>query len=650
MNMKRILILGLMVASLMLSVSGCKETSFPTHELYSSCKPYTRWWWFSSFVDKKDVRDQLVWLKDHEFGGVEIAWIYPMFLDSEKPHPDFLSPEWAEPVVYAKHVADSLGLGCDFTYGSLWPFNDVKLPAGDQTRNYFDTVEVARRPYTWDHPAEARILNHLDKDAFFRYADRMNSGLSEAYKGSKSGLFVDSWEVETDYLWTPGFGEAFMKEHGYDIEPYMKARTLENEENSDVKYDYMKTLSRFVMDEFYGPFAENARNTGTFSRAQCGGAPTDLLTAFTLVDIPETEAILYEPSFSKIAASAATLSSKQAVTSETFTCMYGWTSLRYKDGHGQSPHQGEEEIADLKLVCDALFANGTNQIIWHGFAFNKVGTTDNWFYTTCQVSTNPNDKLTGEPLTEFNRYMTKVSRYMRLGHNYSSLAVYIPLEDAWMGGPYPEEVTSKMAWALGEYEMRYITTPEQFKGMQPLWVNGHFLSTAEYDGTALHCGDALFSALYVDVDYMDYSSLESILRLAKEGLPVYVGHLPKEPGVNKTPGYQQALEELMSLPTVSSDPSVIAGSPLLEGDDLPDFWCRVDGDTYYIFIANPLSQKVSYPMEYRFAFTDKGSTRKVTVNHHGKSEEMTLDFRPMESILLKVTPAKVEKIDLEYHP
>ena len=120
--------------------------------------------------------------------------------------------------------------------------------------------------------------------------------------------------------------------------------------------------------------------------------------------------------------------------------------------------------------------------------------------------------------------------------------------------------------------------------------------------------------------------------------------------MNKTPGYQQALEELMSLPTVSSDPSVIAGSPLLEGDDLPDFWCRVDGDTYYIFIANPLSQKVSYPMEYRFAFTDKGSTRKVTVNHHGKSEEMTLDFRPMESILLKVTPAKVEKIDLEYHP
>jgi hypothetical protein len=53
------------------------------------------------------------------------------------------------------------------------------------------------------------------------------------------------------------------------------------------------------------------------------GAPTDLLTAFALVDVPETEALLYEPSFSKIAASAASLAGKKVVTAETFTCAYG---------------------------------------------------------------------------------------------------------------------------------------------------------------------------------------------------------------------------------------------------------------------------------------------------------------------------------------
>ena len=619
-------------------------------QLYGNHKPYTRWWWFSSEIDKNDVRDQLVWLKDHGFGGVEIAWIYPMFLSPDTPHPEFLSEGWSEPVVHAKKVADSLGLGCDFTYGSLWPFNDVLLPEGDETRTYFDSVEVAVRPYTWDHPKVSRILNHLDKNAFRRYADRMNSGLGEAYKGGKSGIFVDSWEVETDYLWTPGLGETFMSEHGYDIEPFMISRTLKDENNSDVRYDYMKTLSGYVMREFYEPFAENAREVGAFSRAQCGGAPTDLLTAFTLVDIPETEAILYEPSFSKIAASAAALAGKDAVTSETFTCMYGWTNLRYKDGHGQSPHQGEEQIADLKLVCDALFANGTNQIIWHGFPFNKVGRTDNWFYTTCQVSSNEENSLSGDNLTKFNDYMAEVSGYMRKGRTHSDLAVYIPLEDSWMGGAYPKEVTDKMPWALGEYELRYIQTPEQFKGMCPIWVNGHFLSTAEYGPDGLRCGDAVVKALYVDVEYMDFSSLETILRLAEGGLPTIVARRPKEPGRVKHEAYEGLMDKLLALPNVAGDSSVITAKPLLEGENLPDFWCREDGETLYIFLANPFSRIVSYPMEYGCAFKDTGSEAKVTLNHHGKSEELTLRFEPMESILLEVTRKGARRIDLGYTP
>ena len=618
--------------------------------LYSSCKPYTRWWWFSSEIDKNDVRDQLVWLKDHEFGGAEIAWIYPMFLDSAKAHPDFLSKEWSEPVVYAKKVADSLGLGLDFTYGSLWPFSDVNLPAGDGTRNYFDSVEIAKRPYTWDHPATARILNHLDKNAFFRYADRMNAGLSEAYKGSKSGLFVDSWEVETEYLWTPGFGDTFLLEHGYDIEPFMKEKTLMDKENANIFYDYMSTLSGYVMREFYGPFAENARKTGTFSRAQCGGAPTDLLTAFTLVDIPESETILYEPHFSKIAASAATLSKKEAVTAETFTCLYGWTSLRYKNGHGQSPHQGKEQFADLKLVCDALLANGVNQIIWHGFPFNKVGHTDNWFYTTCQVSTAEKDNLSGENLSRFNRYMTTVSEYMRRGRNYSDLAVYLPLEDSWMGGAYPKEVNEKMPWVWGQYELRYIDTPSSEKGRMPLWVNGHFLSKATYQDGKLFCGDAEFNSLYVDVEYMDKDALSSIVRLAGEGLPVLITRLPNEPGRVKHPEYQELLSKLKTLPTVFSDASSLPGKPLLEGDNLPDFWCREDEGTIFVFIANPLSDTISYPLEYKYAFQDTGSERMVTINHHGKSEPFTLRFAPMESLMLRIDSEGITQIDLGYIP
>lgn len=635
---------------------GCGNRNASVQEsteegLYSTYRPYTRWWWFSSEIDTNDVRDQLIWLNEHGFGGVEIAWIYPMFLDTAKAHPDFLSEEWSVAVNVAKRVADSLGMGCDYTYGTMWPFSDVELADGDQTRNYFDSVAIAERPLTWDHPKVARILNHLDKEAFGRYAARMNKGLKEAYKGRKSGLFVDSWEVETEYLWTPGFGKTFMAEHGYDVEPYMRDSLLLKKENAEVFYDYMHTLSGYVLREFYGPFAENAREMGAFSRSQCGGAPADLLTAFTLVDIPETEAILYEPSFSKIAASAAALGDKEAVTAETFTCAYGWTGLRYKNGHGHSPHQGQEQIADLKLICDALFANGTNQIIWHGFPFNKVGDTSNFFYTTCQVSTSELNNLSGNALTEFNRYMANVSEYMRKGKNYGELAVYMPLEDSWMNMAYPDEVRKLMPWVWGQYEMRYINTPEAFKGMQPLWVNEHFLKSATYGDGVLKCGAKEFKALYSDVEYMEMGALRSIVELAKKGLPVCIVRDPKEPGRNKHEAeYSGLLAELHGLPNVGTDASVLGITPLIEGEQLPDFWCRKEGETYYVFIANPMTQTITYPMTYCYAFTDKGATREVTVNHHGKSEQMTLMFKPMESILLKVTADKVEKVNLGFTP
>jgi len=642
---------AIIFAAVFISMASCgdkTDTSSSNDDLYYSCKPYTRWWWFSSEIDTNDVRDQLIWLKDNEFGGVEIAWIYPMFLDSATVHTAFLSPEWARPVVVAKRVADSLGLGCDFTYGTLWPFSDVDLPAGDQTRDYFDTVEPARRGYTWDFPREARILNHLDSNAFYRYAAKMNKGLADAYKGSRSGLFVDSWEVETQYLWTPGFDETFKIEHGYDIEPYLRDKTLLDESNAEVFYDYMHTLSGYVLREFYGPFAANARKVGAFSRAQCGGAPTDLLTAFALVDVPETEAILYEPSFSKIAASAATLADKPVVTSETFTCAYGWTSLRYQNGHGHSPYQGREQIADLKLICDALFANGTNQIIWHGFPFNKVGDTSNFFYTTCQISTSPLNNLNGDNLKAFNRYMTTVSQYMRKGKNYSDLAVYMPLEDAWMGGFYPDSVRKVKAFFWGEYEMRFINTPEAYKGLQPTWVNEHFLKTASFKNGELHCGAARFKALYCDVEYMELTALQEVLRLAKAGLPVCIAREPKEPGKVKHSEYAQVLAELLSCDNVKGDASAITAKPLIEGDNLPDFWCRKDGDTYYVFVANPMTQTIEYPFEYCYAFTDKGATRDITVNHHGKSEKITLTFKPMESLLMKIDKKGVQFIDLGF--
>ena len=149
---------------------------------------------------------------------------------------------------------------------------------------------------------------------------------------------------------------------------------------------------------------------------------------------------------------------------------------------------------------------------------------------------------------------------------------------------------------------------------------------------------------------MSYQSLADILRLAEAGLLVCLATLPEEPGVNKHADYQALVDRLLALPNVSRDASVFNGKPLFEGEDLPDFWCRRDGENLYAFFANPLSATVSYPVEYGYAFTDTGSTREVVVNHHGRSDAFTLDFRPMESILLEITPEGLRQISLGYIP
>jgi hypothetical protein len=125
--------------------TGIESEIPPIHHsrLFSDARPWTRWWWFAAEIKKDDIADNLVWLKNNGFGGVEIAWVYPlnrMKKDTVNytPRQPWLSPEWSEMVVYAKKCADSLGLGCDFTFGSLWPFGDTRVPREEATRSMTD--------------------------------------------------------------------------------------------------------------------------------------------------------------------------------------------------------------------------------------------------------------------------------------------------------------------------------------------------------------------------------------------------------------------------------------------------------------------------------------------------------------------------------
>ena len=619
-------------------------TSPPPNPFYKTSKPMVRWFWFATQIKERDVKYQLDWAKKQNFGGVEIAWLYPLHRyqewfarDYNRHYPvdtsaqKWLSPEWTSIVAYTRRYSDSIGLACDFTFGSAWPVAGLNIPKEYGTQIYGDSSFSQLLTFSWAWPENMRVINHMDAKAFALFAQPYQKAMKEVLKGPKTVLFTDSWEIKLNKknkLWTPGFDAAFKKKFGYDI----------IDSFPDVRYDYMLLLDDYVTNGFYKPYVKKCAEMGAWSRVQCLGAPTDVMSTYALPDIPETEAMLNNPNYSKIVSSAGCLSSKQVVSCESFTCMYGFPGTYLR----------KEQTADLKMVADALFANGVNQHVYCGMPFNPAGSDTIDFFATCYIG--PGGSLT-EELPAFNSYVEKVSGYLQSGKTYSDVAVYIPYEDAVMKGAYPPE--RQRVWVWGEYEMRYIHTPEEVAGYHPLWINRHFLEKAKFANGKLQVGDAAFSLLYVDVKYLDVRALKRILQLAKQGLPVCLKQLPAQPGALKSKDYSSYLRRLTELPQVSGNFQNLIGHPaLIQGDSLPEYWCRSNKDgSKYLFLAQWPSKNLQYPVYSGQSLATESKTMHVTLHANGKTRDLKLEFKPYQSLMLKIAPdGSIEFLDIGFVP
>lgn len=610
---------------------------------YSDSRPWTRWWWFATEIDKASIEDNLSWLKSNGFGGVEIAWVYPlnrMKKDTVNytPRQEWLSPEWTDMVTYAKSCADSLGLGCDFTFGSLWPFGDTKVPFNEATMNLLDPAWRQEISASWEYPRKGYVLDHLSRKAFNNYAERTGNALKPAMKGSTSALFCDSWEVETKFLSTPGFTDDFIRRYGYPLTGITDSLYSKSEPYASVRYDYMKLISERVINEFYRPFTQKSHALGGISRVQCSGAPCDIISAYAAVDVPESEALLYDPTYSNIVASAAALSGKKTVTCETFTCLYGWPR----------DHHSEEQVADLKLLADAVFANGVNQVFWHGKPYNPAGCDTVKFYASVHVG---KSGALAEDIPAFNNYLQKVSSFMKKGTNVADVAVYLPLEDSWKAGELPAE--KQFIWAWGEYEQRYTVFPEELKAYRPMWINQEFLLKAKVENKRLLVGDLSFSALYLDVKYLDIVSLRRIVELAVEGLQVCLKQIPAEPGfIKATREYNALVKNLSGFENIKSSWDKMENMhPFVTGTSSFDYWYRTDNGELYIFFANPKSKNLKFPLQYGQSLDTTTVTNLVNISFQGKEIPVELKFTPYQSLLKKINSrGEVADIDIEYLP
>ncbi|UOG73278.1 glycoside hydrolase family 2 protein [Hymenobacter tibetensis] len=84
-------------------------------------KPWTRWWWEGSAVNKEDLTRLLTQYQQAGLGGVEITTIYGV-KGAENQFINFLEPKWMDMLTHTLTEAGRLGMGVDMAQASGWPF------------------------------------------------------------------------------------------------------------------------------------------------------------------------------------------------------------------------------------------------------------------------------------------------------------------------------------------------------------------------------------------------------------------------------------------------------------------------------------------------------------------------------------------------
>ena len=127
-------------------------------------KPWTRWWWEGSAVDKPNLTVTMQQYQQVGLGGLEITPIYGV-KGAEDQFIDFLSPKWMEMLQYTLSEAKRLNLGIDMATGTGWPFGGPWVTDNDASKY------VAYKTYTLNGGQMLKDTIQYRQESFVRTAN-----------------------------------------------------------------------------------------------------------------------------------------------------------------------------------------------------------------------------------------------------------------------------------------------------------------------------------------------------------------------------------------------------------------------------------------------------------------------------------------------
>ncbi len=446
-------------------------------------------------------------------------------------------------------------------------------------------------------------LDHYSEEALNAYVVPFNNAF-KGREGKIRAIFNDSYEVYgTDF--TPNFFEEFQKLRGYDLKQQLPVllNETDNEVGNRIRSDYRQTIGELLLNKFDKPWTKWANSKNFKTKLQAHGSPGNLIDLYASADIPECETFGSmpfdipgfrrekediragdaDPVMLKFSSSAAHISGKNLVSSETFT----WLREHFKTALSQCKPEAED-----------LMLNGVNHIFLHGSTYSPTRAAwPGWeFYASTNF--NANNSIWEDAPSLFS-YIANCQSMLQQGKSDNEILLYWPIFDTWdkyLNGTlfFQFKIHSLSEWL---YETSFYDTTKSLmkKGYGVDFISDNFIAQAKVIDGKISLSGTTFKALVVPITKkMPLATLQKLIELKKAGANIIFEGLPESvPGFNDYKKQEQELKTTLAANSELVKPTSDIFKTLEDAQILPEtlvntglkFTRRtVDGEKIYYLV------------------------------------------------------------------
>lgn len=510
---------------------------------------------------------------------------------------------------------------------------------------------------------EGLTFDHFSKNAFNKYITRFDSAFGSSNYGVRS-FFNDSYEVYGTN-WTSEFLKGFKTRRGYNLETkikYLNEKTPSNDISRRVQCDYRETISDLLLENFTNEFSDWSNKKGVKTRNQAHGSPGNLLDLYAAVDIPECETfgashfdiigfrrdsadvrnVDPDPVMLKFASSAANVTGKKLISSESFT----WLAEHFKVA-----------LSQCKPEAEQLFLSGVNHLFYHGTSYSpaEAGFPGWLFYASVNFA--PSNSFWPH-LKGMNDYYTRCQSVLQTGIPANDLLVYWPVYDVWMHPEKTEFMLSIHSIEKWLYETPFYNNVKRWLGLGYTldFVSDKLLNRIKVEnGKIITESGSEYKAIVIpECNYMPLSTIKLLLKHAQNGATIIFEKFPRDvPGFNNFEANRNELKKLFegiisgsknidNELTISSNGNLIISSLPEKAFDFKNIDREKLGDSGLKFIKRKVVNGYYY---YLVNHSAKDIDDFITLNEIGNTV-LILDPQTGNSGLASINKTKQVKIQL----